>query len=605
MTLIIQNVKNQNKITSVKIIINSIENPLTLFLLELTEVEFQKISEEQKLLINFENFSNYIINLLELCKKNINYTAHIFVNESPEILFLIEEKIKQKINENIKIKLRKANDEEIKNYMNKIYLELRANFSEIYNLLNDQNIKLDNLNKENALLNENIKKMENENNQNLDQLQVDKEKELNELKSLYIKEHKENSENDEIEKKNMINKYENKIAELENKIQILIQNTKILEENNNKNGIIKNDLENKYKTLLSELDLVKNENNKIKSEKDIINKQNIEMTKDNSELKSQNGILKQEIEQSQKNNFDLNIVIDNLKRQNNSNEMNIKYLNNQNLNLSEKIETFKNEINKGNSIIEKLELDLKNKKSKLKAIKQTVETQEQLIKQKENIINIQNKTIDELKSEKELKDNQIKELTNKVNDYVDKLKENEKLLEENKKMILYLNKNITEITSAPFNSRTQKQQEFIEKYNNMSGTLFQDHNTLEEIKYKSFNDRLYDKNINNNLEDDLIALPETNFCNYKLSGQLGGTMDKYINKKNFGNLDDLNNLYGNYDNYYENNSLLRHKYGNNNFNDINDNLEKNYFSEIKYDIIEQKPKEINVNEIKESENNII
>ncbi len=205
MTLIIQDVQNQNKITSIKILINSIENPLTLFLLELTEIEFQKISEEQKLLINFENFSNYIINLLELCKKNINYTAHIFVNESPEVIFLIEEKIKQKINENIKIKLRKANDEEIKNYMNKIYLELRSNFSEIYTLLNEQNIKLENINKENALLNENIKKIENENNESINQLKMDKEKEINELKSLYIKENKEKSENDEIKKKNMVN----------------------------------------------------------------------------------------------------------------------------------------------------------------------------------------------------------------------------------------------------------------------------------------------------------------------------------------------------------------------------------------------------------------
>ena len=129
MTLIIQENKNQNKITSIKIIINSLENPLKLYLVELSEIEFQKISESQKLLINFENFSNYILNLLELCKKDLNYSAHIFVNESPEITFLIEEKVELKINDKIKIILRKANDEEIKNYMNKIYLELRTNFS--------------------------------------------------------------------------------------------------------------------------------------------------------------------------------------------------------------------------------------------------------------------------------------------------------------------------------------------------------------------------------------------------------------------------------------------------------------------------------------------
>ena len=123
-------------------------------------------------------------------------------------------------------------------------------------------------------------------------------------------------------------------------------------------------------------------------------------------------------------------------------------------------------------------------------------------------------------------------MKHKVNEYVNQLKENEKLLEENKKMILFLNKNITDITAAPFESRTQKQDEFINKYNDNisgSGTLFQEHDNNIDYKYKTFNTDL--QNNNNYLEDDLLALPETNLCNYKLSGQLGGTMDKYITKK--------------------------------------------------------------------------
>ena len=556
MNFIIQEIKNQNKISSIKFIINSIENPLTLYLLELTEVEFQKISEEQKILINFENLANYILNLLNLCKKNINHSAHIFVNESPEVIFLIEEKIKQKINENIKIIFRKANDEEIKNYMNKIYLELRQNFSEIYTILNEQNIKIDKLNKENALLSENIKIVENEKNETINKLMNEKNKEINEIKDNYIKEDKTKFENNEIEKKNLVEKYENKISELENKIKILSQNSHNLEESNNKNNILKNDLEEKYKSMTLELDTIKNENNKIKTENDQLNKQNMNIIKSNEELKSMNNILKQEIEESQKNNFDMNIVIDNLKKQLNSNEMNIKSLNNQNLNLNEKMEILKNEIIKGNSIIEKLELDLKNKKSKLKAIKQTVDTQEQLIKQKENKILIQDKALDDI----------------------------------------FLNKNITDITAAPFEARTQKQDEFINKYNDNisgSGTLFQEHDNSIDYKYKTFNTDL--QNNNNYLEDDLLALPETNLCNYKLSGQLGGTMDKYITKKNFYNTDNLNGIYGEY--YYDNNSILKYKYGN---NDKNLNYE-----EAKYNIMEEYQENNKTNKLKISENSEI
>ena len=582
MIMIIEEVQSQNKLSSIKFIINSIENPLTLFLLELTELEFQKIIKEQKLLINFDDLAKYILNLLVLCNKNDNYIVHIYVSELTEVIFLIEEKVKDKINEKIKLMLRKANDNEIKNYMNKIYLDLRSNYSNIYSLLNEQNIKLEKLNKENTLLSEKINLIENEKNESLAQLLNEKNKEINELNNVHITKDKTKYENDELDRKNMISKYENKISELENKLKILQENSQNLESNNSKNNILKNDIDSKYKILSSQFDNIKNENIKIKAENSQLNKQNLEITKINEELKSKIDILKQEIEESHKNNFDLNIVIDNLKHQLNSNEINIKSLNSQNLSLNEKTENLRAEIIKGNSIIEKLELELKNKKSKIKAIKLTVETQEKLIKEKEDIISSQNKTIDQAKNEKDLKEKQIIELKNKIEEYINKLNENEKLLEENKKMIIYLNKNITDITAAPFNSRTQKQQEFIDKYHNMSGTLFQDHNNIETFEYKTFNN---DLNYNNIIEDDLIALPETNFCNYKLSGQLGGTMDKYIIKKNFNNVNYSDELKETYGDCYDNNSILKHKYGNNTTN-MSNYFGGNNYENIEYNIME-------------------
>ena len=97
---------------------------------------------------------------------------------------------------------------------------------------------------------------------------------------------------------------------------------------------------------------------------------------------------------------------------------------------------------------------------------------------------MQNKTLIENEKEKEKKDEEIKELKSKINIYINNLKDNEKLLEENKKMILYLNQSINDITNAPFKSRTLKQQEFINKYNNvnnMTGTLFQDRDKLNKF----------------------------------------------------------------------------------------------------------------------------
>ena len=54
-----------------------------------------------------------------------------------------------------------------------------------------------------------------------------------------------------------------------------------------------------------------------------------------------------------------------------------------------------------------------------------------------------------------------------------------------------------------------------------------------------------------------MILPETNFCNYQISGKLGGTVDKYLN--NPGRSGGLNQ---------GGSSLLEHKYGNNNYSSM-------------------------------------
>ena len=89
MLTILEIIEYKNKISSFKIIISSYENPLFLIILELSENEFTNISEEQKILITFENFGNYFLNLLNLCKKD-KYISNLFVTESPTVDLIIE-----------------------------------------------------------------------------------------------------------------------------------------------------------------------------------------------------------------------------------------------------------------------------------------------------------------------------------------------------------------------------------------------------------------------------------------------------------------------------------------------------------------------------------
>ena len=67
-------------------------------------------------------------------------------------------------------------------------------------------------------------------------------------------------------------------------------------------------------------------------------------------------------------------------------------------------------------------------------------------------------------------------------------------------------------------------------------------------------------------DDEMIILPETNLCNYHVSGKLGGIMNKYRNEG--GNNQNNYNLNNN------KNALLEHKYGNLNSNNDDNNDKK-------------------------------
>ena len=273
------------------------------------------------------------------------------------------------------------------------------------------------------------------------------------------------------------------------------------------------------------------------------------------------------------------------------------------------------EIKKGNNIIDKLTNEINNKKSKLKSVKQTVEAQDKLIFQKQNIILTQSKNLDDMKKEKEMKELQIIALKNKIDNYIMKLNENEKLLEEDKQMILYLNKNINDITNAPFKSRFQQSlindkfmssnffnsNDFNEKNNyleeekklnlkdnDLNYVLSDNNNSFENKDSKNlFHNNYYyhDLNLlnNNDSEEDMIILPETNLCNYHVSGKLGGMMDKYMNKEGLINYDFNNNK----------DLLLEHKYGGNSLN--NEDEKNDYNKRSTYNIEEEFPNKLKNN----------
>lgn len=612
MTLNAVLIQKGNQIINIKI--TNPNNPLILYLLELSEIEFKSLMKEQKINVNFNDFPTFLINMTNLCSgnENTNYSGIIYLNESPEITFVIEENTKIKINEYLKLKLRKANDEELKKYLSEIYLNLKKRFEETFYNLNDLNSKNKNLSKENMIITEKIKDMEINNKNQIDNLCNEKNKEINDIKESYINEHEKQMKLYEKENQDIKDKYENNIYILNNKINNLTENKRDLENKISDLEINLKNYEGKFEKSNSNLNEKEKENDLIKLDNKKLKDKIMILEKNLDELKCENNSLKNEIEESYKNNINSNIIIDSLNKRLESNDDNIKSLKVSNLKLKEKLDRCVEEIKKGNNIIEKLTNEIKNKKSKLKSAKQTLEARDELIKQNKIILDKQNKNLDDYKNDNENKNQEIEELKHKIENYTINLNENEKLLEEDKKMILYLNKNLTEITNAPFKSRFYRNNgNDIENYpslnvysstfNSFNNTNNYDNNNnylydnqnLNKNKMNTLNNNInllnnnlqenlyydnnyYNRDLNNiNDEDAMIILPETNLCNYQVSGKLGNMMKQYMNKESNLEINELN----------KNNSLLDHKY-----NYTIEPLANNEIKRKTYNIEEEFPK---------------
>ena len=241
------------------------------------------------------------------------------------------------------------------------------------------------------------------------------------------------------------------------------------------------------------------------------------------------------------------------------------------------------------------------------------------------LLDEQNRTIKDMKRESEAKDQEITGLKNQVSNYNNKLNEDEKIIEENKQMILYLNKNINENSNNPFRSRFNFTSIDINNNPLNNGSFGLGNNNNHDINSnninnlgKTINTMNLNQNLetNNNLNTNLninslnkygnnigtggldtegnfesqsqtsnkkagnyfqnslssntsgMILPETNFTGYQFNDKVGGMANKYMNNNNAG----LGLTSGG--------SLLAHKYGGNTTNSMsihNENITNEKF----------------------------
>ena len=602
-------------------------DPLFLYSLDLSEIEYQQLKTEQSLLVDFQNFPDFITKMFYFCKndKDDIYSCVLTLGGIGENNFssggngilTVEEKTQYRKLNHLILKLQAANDLSLKKYLSDVSKEYKEKFENLSLKYSDLNQNYEMIQKENLNLKENLQKIEYEHKTSLDNLLNEKNKEINLIKENNFKENKKQLELMESDKNKTISDLENRISQLQGILDDATKNKTQLEEHKLKLEINQKDLEGKFAISNTELNVYKTEITNLRQENADLNKKCLSYEKNLTEFNFKNESILKQLEEKNKSLENMKQLIDSLNKQRDSNEDTIKSLKASNNKLENKLQLSIKEINKGNDIIQRLQNDIKNQKSKLKSTKNELNTQEQLINQKQILLDEQNKTIKDLKRDNETKEQEIIGLKNQINNYNNKLNENEKLIEENKQMILYLNKNLNENSKNPFKSRFNNYTSLdINNINNINPTQINNasfglgNNNLNTMNIKSNNidtnnnlnintfnnnnneiDQNFgihsqisnkqlntNNNINNNyLQNSLssnasgMIMPETNFTGYKYNEKIGGSIsNKYLNNNNAG----IGLGTGG--------SLLAHKYGgsvtnsmsinNNNENNVNENF---------------------------------
>ena len=595
-------------------------DPLFLYSLDLSEIEYQQLKTEQSLLVDFQNFPDFITKMFFYCKndKDDIYTCVLTLGGIGENNFSsggagvlsVEEKTQYRKLNHLIVKLQAANDITLKKYLSDVSKEYKEKFENLSQKYADLNQNYELMQKENGNLKENLQKIEYEHKTSLDNLINEKNKEINSIKENNFKETKKQLEAMESDKNKTIADLENRISQLQGILDDATKNKTQLEEHKLKLEINQKDLEGKFAISNTELNVYKTEITNLRQENADLNKKCLNYEKNLTEYNFKNESILKQLEEKNKSLENMKQLIDSLNKQRDSNEDTIKSLKASNSKLENKLQLSIKEINKGNDIIQRLQNDIKNQKSKIKSSKNELNTQEQLINQKQVLLDEQNKTIKDLKRDNEAKEQEIIGLKNQINNYNNKLNENEKLIEENKQMILYLNKNLNENSKNPFKSRFNNYTSLDVNNINTSpmnnGSFGLGNNNLNTMNVKSnhletntnlninnlntFNNnnneqeqnfgihsQLSNKQMGNNyLQNSLssnasgMIMPETNFTGYKFNDKIGGSIgNKYLNNTNNAGLG-----------LGSGGSLLAHKYGtstnsmsiHNNENNVNENF---------------------------------
>ena len=179
---------------------------LFLYVVEITEQEFLALKQEQCLKVDYQEFPVMLSQLFESCINSSQddyetYRSIIDLTKPPEAHFSIVEEKKHKSMPHLVLKLRQANDEQLKKYLARCLSVSRKENEKLREFSSDQAEKIQVQLSDLDRLQEQLRSFENERNAREVELKSSYEKLINQLKSDSLSRENRNLESYEADKK--------------------------------------------------------------------------------------------------------------------------------------------------------------------------------------------------------------------------------------------------------------------------------------------------------------------------------------------------------------------------------------------------------------------
>ena len=303
-------ISTANKTQKFQIEITTPNDPLVLYTLDMSEVEYHQLKNEQCLLIDFQNFTPFLINMLDTCLKDENFICILHKKNVNEALFVIQERTKFKEINHLILNVTQGNDLSVKKYLGALSQEYKRKYEETSDSLSELRAHYEEIDKENSHLKEQIQKDILDKQTAIDNVINEKNKEINSIKEKSFQDTKMQIEQVEKAKNIKITELEDKIEKLQSSYDQLNKDKAALDDYKMKLEMEHKDLESKHAISSTELNVYKGDIVHLREENSSLNQKCFQQEKDLTEYKMKCENLLKQLEEKDKSGNNLSQLVE-------------------------------------------------------------------------------------------------------------------------------------------------------------------------------------------------------------------------------------------------------------------------------------------------------